>query len=585
MSKYLSSDTSKQDLIDISEGQLYIVRPHSPKGFSELIFRDCVASIRRTGQQYNYQLVVQRAYEEGEEELTQDEGGSEEDVGTDTDRDERTFLLDQDLRFRAEINENEQVVFAWEDLSGDVGDLYEFVCATSVKPERASSFSLVAAQCQFERRYRQPRDKATEEQLQEFHFQQDAPIPQASPITSPTRSPRLSPSLANTSLVDSPDLSLLSSRTMARETHLRDHATPSSKSSNVDSAAASATPGRRSATAKVMPRRTYDEHTTVAPSAVARSFEGLEILANESAELHLFDFKTGTFVMQDKKVTVKVSEMGRWKYWLGISGDKREWLGQEIGPDLNPVFNFDYLSFIFNHQATDGAMYSWLLRFTDRETEEQFQEGLMRALWEHSNETKWLKAKDNDRDYVLDAFNDLVVEDDREAEAREEDEAEHSDEDEDEDEALQAQLSEEYDTDEDEDDVVLRDEDGNVNSQLAVGTLNDRSFVVRGSKIGVFKHTPGNALEFSTNISKVQTPKGKLFSPTKVMLHEGDRNMVLQNKDDPHALYRMDLEYGKVVDEWKVHDDIPVTSFAPSSVSRTLILILKDTNHSRNLHN
>lgn len=44
--------------------------------------------------------------------------------------------------------------------------------------------------------------------------------------------------------------------------------------------------------------------------------------------------------------------------------------------------------------------------------------------------------------------------------------------------------------------------------------------------------------------------------------------MILQNENDPHSLYRMDLEYGKVVDEWKVHDDVPVKSFAPSEVSK-----------------
>ena len=83
--------------------------------------------------------------------------------------------------------------------------------------------------------------------------------------------------------------------------------------------------------------------------------------------------------------------------------------------------------------------------------------------------------------------------------------------------------------------------------------------------IGVFKHTPENHLEFSTSINKIQTPKGKTFAPKKVMLHMQDKDMVLQNADNPNSLYRMDLEYGKVVDEWKVHDDIPVTSFAPEN--------------------
>ena len=42
--------------------------------------------------------------------------------------------------------------------------------------------------------------------------------------------------------------------------------------------------------------------------------------------------------------------------------------------------------------------------------------------------------------------------------------------------------------------------------------------------------------------------------------------MILQNLDNPNNLYRMDLETGTVVDEWKVHDDIPVKVFAPENV-------------------
>tara|TARA_R110002060_G_scaffold43729_10_gene55094 strand:- start:381 stop:1784 length:1404 start_codon:yes stop_codon:yes gene_type:complete len=181
----------------------------------------------------------------------------------------------------------------------------------------------------------------------------------------------------------------------------------------------------------------------------------------------------------------------------------------------------------------------------------------MQALWEQLNEIKWNKSKEDERDYVLEAFQDLAMEDAPEEEEEEEVEEEVVEDD--------GQKSEHYDSDEDEDDVVTRDDDGNVNSQLAVGYKHDRSFVVRGSKIGVFKHTPNNNLEFSTNISKVETPNGKLFSPKKVMLHAEDTNMILQNEADPNSLYRMDLEYGKIVDEWKVHDDIPVNTFAPES--------------------
>jgi hypothetical protein len=49
------------------------------------------------------------------------------------------------------------------------------------------------------------------------------------------------------------------------------------------------------------------------------------------------------------------------------------------------------------------------------------------------------------------------------------------------------------------------------------------------------------------------------------MLHDQDTKMVLMNPSDPHSLYSMDLERGKVVEEWKIHDNITVNNIAPES--------------------
>ncbi|PKY08057.1 VID27-domain-containing protein [Aspergillus campestris IBT 28561] len=525
VSKYLFGDTSKESIIEIPQGQLYLVRPLSPKGYSELIFKDAAASIRRTGQEFQYQLVVQRAFEEGEEELSD---GDDEEGGNDSvDKDEKVFLLDQALHFRSEVREGGSKVLAWSDLSGDVGDLFEFVCDPTVPADKVATFELAALQCQFERKYRRSSQKATEPELQEFSFQEEKPLPSASPIASPNKS--RAPSLVSTGEATA---------AMAKDVEY-------SRSKG-----------------QIKPAGEGQEGQTAPPPAADQP-EAQEILAKESAELHMFDFTTGTFVLQDANVVATVSETGNWQYWLQITGQDKEWLGQPVVADINPVFNFEYLSFIFNHYAEDGSAYSWLLRFKDQATEEKFQEGLMQALWEQLNEMKWVKVKEADKEYVLDAFQDLTMED-QDAEEQQEAEAEEEEEEEEED-ADDGQRSEQYDPDEEQDDVVTRDSDGNVNSQLAVGYKHDRSFVVRGSKIGVFKHTPNNNLEFSTNISKVETPNGKLFSPKKVMLHAEDTNMILQNSEDPNSLYRMDLEYGKVIDEWKVHDDIPVQTFAPEN--------------------
>jgi len=50
------------------------------------------------------------------------------------------------------------------------------------------------------------------------------------------------------------------------------------------------------------------------------------------------------------------------------------------------------------------------------------------------------------------------------------------------------------DEDEEDDDSRLLPASGEKNSALAVGYKSDRSFVVRGDKIGVFKHTDNDGL-------------------------------------------------------------------------------------------
>ncbi|KAI1210139.1 VID27-domain-containing protein [Annulohypoxylon truncatum] len=536
--KFIFGTSSQESMIELPQGQLYLVRPLSPKGYSELIFKDATARIRRTGQDFQYQLVIQRVYEEGEAELADEEGEDEELNALAAEKDEKTFLLDEALHFRVEIREGSQNVLAWKDLSGDVGDVYEFVCDPSIKSAQVGAFERIAKQCQYERKYRKPHSTASEADLEQFDFEEQ-PIPQASPIHSPTLS-----------------RSIESSDAMFQ---LKNEANVSAKRDSF--------PSTSSVLAEPEPEVYEEEEVDTKPSKQKEppkpptQPEPVEILSMEIGELHFFDFPSGAFVLQDSSVTAQVSDIGNWNYWLHIASKDRQWLGIPVIADINPVFNFEFLSFIFNQFTDDGSAYSWLLRFKDNKTLERFQDGLMRALWEQLNEVKWTKVKEQDRQYVLDAFEDLNMEDAPIEEEEEEEEPEPEEEEAEDD----APRSEHYDSDEEEEDVETGPKDPYTNSALAVGYKHDRSFVVRGPKIGVFKHTPKNHLEFTTNISKVETPKGASFVPKKVMLHNEDRNLILQNDTDPNKLYRMDLEYGKVVDEWKVHDDIPVVTFAPEN--------------------
>jgi len=53
------------------------------------------------------------------------------------------------------------------------------------------------------------------------------------------------------------------------------------------------------------------------------------------------------------------------------------------------------------------------------------------------------------------------------------------------------------------------------NSQLTVGYKGDRSYVVRGNNIGVFRHTKDGVKYYAT-ISRLADTKGKNFVPKNV---------------------------------------------------------------------
>lgn len=175
-------------------------------------------------------------------------------------------------------------------------------------------------------------------------------------------------------------------------------------------------------------------------------------------------------------------------------------------------------------------------------------------MYESVNRESLKKSKPEQQEYLEQLFRDddrMEVDDEEEEEAEEEEDG-------------QAPTS------------IQQENDGEQNSLLAVGYKNDRSFVVRGNKIGVFKH--GNdELEFATSISKIADMDGNMFSPRKVMLHQQDSKLILLHPDNKKKLHMMDLEYGKVVDEWTVdgnthvNDIVPDSKYAQLTHSQTMI--------------
>ena len=103
-------------------------------------------------------------------------------------------------------------------------------------------------------------------------------------------------------------------------------------------------------------------------------------------------------------------------------------------------------------------------------------------------------------------------------EDEEEEEEEEGEEEEDEDELFSDEGEGSYDEDEDEQEENPHDtfkQDTAKNSQLAVG-FKDRSYVVRGDKIGVFKHNERDGLDFATTIKNIKNKAGRDINPSRV---------------------------------------------------------------------
>ncbi|KAL0249924.1 hypothetical protein I308_103227 [Cryptococcus tetragattii IND107] len=459
------------ELIQIPAGLLYLVRPDSIKG------SHAVATIRRTGTEYQYQLVVTRAYEEGEEQLL------DEDAETD---DERVFLIDQGLQFRFGTLDGDATC-SWKDLSGEEGDRWEFVSSKSVPKATNSLFELTLLHCMFERKYLRSHEEATDEQLQALKDTEEHDIPKAAARPEDIT---LEAQLSSLGLEDSED-----------------------------------------------------------------PFQNVPILHRASADLYVFDTETELFVIQESNVSADLAENAEFDTWVIVRQGTTPFISAPVDAELNAHFDMVNHAFMFTFREGDGVpAMTWCLRFKP-DCFNEWKDKFTIYMWEGKNKVKYAKAKADEQRYIQEAYEDIEMAEPEEEEVVNEEENEAEDGEGHEDSAHE---------DEDNDSGDESFAQGSKNQHLAVGYKNDLSYVTRGDMIGVFAHN-GDRLKFRTAIDRIKNVQGKAFSPHKMMLHNQDSDMLLLDPSNKGSVYRMDLEYGKVVDEWKVSDVVAVNNIIPDT--------------------
>ncbi|KAK7061778.1 VID27 cytoplasmic protein-domain-containing protein [Favolaschia claudopus] len=471
-------DPNAAEVVKIPAGQLYLVRPGNIRTSRECIYNDAMATIRRVSAvEHHFQLVITRVYEDGDQELLEDEDETDE---------EKTFLIAEDLEFRTGETDGEPN-FIWRDLQGDVDEFYEYVMdpVSTNAPTRAF-FETCMYRAMYERKYKKSADNVGDQDLQEFIWK--APE-EAAPVHR-----------KKVAVADS----------------------PKGKSRAAD------------------------------PSPLLQ----LPVLVEKEADLFFWDGEAGEFV-EHGPVTAKLLQGTGFESWLTASSGDDQLLAHKIADNMNQRWTSKMRSLTWNHLSDDQVMTSWVLRFRALEDYEAFLQGFTQVLWETLYQTAWGKMKPEEQNYVRSANEDVEMQDVSEEEEEDEIQSEL--------EVEEPSDSESESEEEDEEDQPPPLAKGEHNSHLTVGYKGDRSYVVRGSKIGFFTRGSDYSMKYGGTIDGITTTKGKEFKPSQVMLHDQDTKMILKNPGDPHSLYSMDLERGKIVEEWKVHDDITVDHMAPDN--------------------
>ncbi|KAF9247278.1 VID27 cytoplasmic protein-domain-containing protein [Melanogaster broomeanus] len=503
-------DPNAAEVVKIESGQLYLVRPGNIRSSRECIYNEAIATIRRVPSlDHNFQLVITRVYEEGDQELLEDEDETDE---------EKVFLISEELEFRPGPGETPQEAsFVWRDLDGDVDELYEFLMTEETNEPTRAFFETCMYRAMYERKYRTSADNVNDSELEQFIWKPPAPK-------------------GAKGKGSSKKASLVKKGTTSVPTATEDL---SAGENHVISAPKTAVPKAK----------------TVPLSA------GMPKLAEEQAYSFVWDLDIDGFVsLHDELLDAKIVERTSddYNYWLVATSDEGDLIMHKIASDMNPRWSPKMHSLTWNYYV-EGTYGSWALQFTTQEAYDNFKAAFARASWETLHRTPWAKIKLDDQVYVMNSTTEDVEM--RDAEDEEEDEEEVLSELDPDEEPSE----DEEEGEEEEDASTLPRLSGERNSRLTIGYKGDRSYVVRGNNIGVFAHTGDNQVKYFATISNIATTKGKEFKPREVMLHDQDSKMILMNPTNPHSLYSMDIERGKVVEEWKVHEDITVDHMAPDN--------------------
>lgn len=543
--KKILGTSQKDDLITIPKGQLNLSRsPSSPKSESECLYNDAVACIRETAIPYNYQLVIQKPRDEGDEQLKGDEENDDLLFEELESGDERTFLIADDLNLYKYMNIEGYTTIVWKDFSGDDGDKFVFVCDSSVSENIIDKFVETLWKCAYERKYKKSSLSATDKELEEFKYEP---------------------------FINEGDLFVPDELFSGDESATTEGYEDDDEEEDDDEDHDEFKDAETSFVKKV--NEQINEQKLAGPPINLKKIPLGDNIVTKSCALHIYDSKNEVFNLKASKATVQILESKDFVFWLVVKGDNcQPILIEKIGQELTPFYNYQHLSFIFNI-IDDEIPVSYLLKFKEFEDLSELQTNFNHSIWETQNQTRWGATDKADRNYFVNALNDLVLEDSVENEKVK---------------GNGKDVSLDENEDDENDDYKskkstirrsdLRNEDGDIwknfksekgkNKGLAYSYQSNRSYITRGDKLWVFKENEENHLEPSTWIDNIKDAKGKSFIPKNIMLHDQDTSIIVIDPSKTNNIYKLDLNKGKIVEEYTIgtaDENIDILETNPTS--------------------
>lgn len=529
---FLSNKTHSGDTsVSIPSGQLILVRsPASPKSENECLYEDVILSIRETSSPFNYQLVVGKNHTSEQDLISDgDDENNEEDELFESDTTVlKSFLIDAQLKFIL-FEDTESEILGWKDLEGDAGDMYEYRINPTVPQDTVDHFLFAIYRCEYERKYKRSSADIHAASLKEFVVEQKDLQLEGDHILS-------SISTASSTLDLHSNLQGVNDEDEADEEDEGDE---------------------------------EEFQDAIEEVATEEQVKG-ELIGSVLCDLFVYDAKKQSFKTKQKGMEASIEDIGHWNYLMQIKKKQSEEdmkskdfsIVSYVIEQLDPTFRFEQFSFIFNY-FTEKAGYTFLMRFANRDEYDKFQKMFAKALWQHNNEREWRLIKETEQDYLVDTFRDVSLSDEDmpDAVSDDDDDVEMTD--------STVNMKDNESDSEDEQKTRYKNS-AEHNRGLKIGLKDDRAFISRGNKLGIFRtDNDDRKLTFSTAIESISSSrqKNKKINLDRMMLQKGDTTMIIQDTADPNTIYKMDLNRGKVVEDWTMTKDsvgIPVVNFAPN---------------------